>query len=152
MLLLAAEFQGFARELHDLSASTFASWAAPGNQVLEQVIKGRLTENRQLDRGNAQPGSLGSDYLRFGCSLWPGLAASEPATVACQQDLDKLNDARNAIAHADEAKLAGLRGEGYPLTLATFRQWRRSLDLLAVTMDAEVASHLGQLFGQPAPW
>jgi hypothetical protein len=38
VLLLAAEFQGFGRELHDLASPTFSRWAALGNASLGQVI------------------------------------------------------------------------------------------------------------------
>jgi len=152
VLLLAAEFQGFARELRELGTSTFASWAAAGNAALERVIEARLTEDRQIDRGNAQPGSLGSDFGRLGIDLWPAMAARDVATAGRQVHLDRLNKARNAIAHADEAKLTALRGEDSALTLATFWRWRRSLNALAGTLDAEVAAHLGRLFGRKTPW
>lgn len=152
VLLLAAEFQGFARELHELGASTFASWAAAGNAALGRVIEARLTEGRQLDRGNAQPGSLGSDFGRLGMDLWPAMAVRNAATACRQVHLDTLNEARNAIAHADEARLTALRGEGSALTLRTFWRWRRSLNGLAGTLDVEVASHLSRLFGRRAPW
>jgi hypothetical protein len=151
-LLLAAEFQGFARDLHDVVSSTFALWAAGGNARLEEVIRARLREGRQLDRGNAQPASLGSDFGRFGFDVWASLASRDPATATHQVHLEKLNDARNAIAHADNAKLQRLRTEGYPMTLATFRTWRQSMDGLAGTLDAETADRLANLFGQPAPW
>lgn len=53
VLLLAAEFQGFARDLHGEASTTLADWAAAGNRPLEQVIESRITEGRQLDCGNA---------------------------------------------------------------------------------------------------
>lgn len=142
MLLLAAEFQGFARELHEDGSTTFALWAAGGNEPLERVIKARLTDGRQLDRGNAHPGSLGSDFGRLGMSLWPGMAARAPGTGSRQADLGNLNEARNAIAHADETKLLALRAAGYAPTLATFKRTRRSLDELAGTLDSAVAAYL----------
>lgn len=151
-LLLAAEFQGFARDLHDLASSTFASWAAPTNPTLQGVIEARLTDGRLLDRGNAQASSLGSDFGRFGFSLWPVLAARNPDAKVRQARLEALNVARNAIAHADAGALAGLRAQGYPMTLQTIRIWRTSLDRLAGSLDVEVAGQLGQLFGRPPPW
>lgn len=85
-------------------------------------------------------------------TLWPSLTQRNNAVPTYQEHLAAVNEARNAIAHADEAKLGVLRGAGYPLTLTTFRTWRRSLNGLASTLDAEVAEHLSQLFGRPAPW
>ena len=152
VMLLATELQGFARKLHDLGSTMFAARAAAGNVPLERVLKARLTEGRWLDRGNAQPGSLGSDFGRLGFSLWPAMAARDPTTAVRQSHLEMLNQARNAIAHADEGQLAALRSEGYPMTLVTFKVWRRSMNGLAGTLDVEVAAQLGQLFDEPMLW
>jgi hypothetical protein len=74
ILRLAAEFQGFARDLHDLACDHLASWAAPTSAAVESVIRNRLREGRDLDRGNAHPGVVGKDFERFGFELWPALA------------------------------------------------------------------------------
>ena len=71
MLRLAAEFQAFTRDLHDQASDQFAAWVAPGSATVQTVVRRRLTENRQLDRGNAHPASLGSDFGRFGFELGP---------------------------------------------------------------------------------
>jgi len=152
VLRLAAEFQGFSRDLHDLSARTFASWAAGGNTSVESALDKLLVEGRQLDRGNANPGSLGSDFGRLGFTLWPALTQRDPMTPDQQAALDLLNRARNAIAHYNEGELAAVRKTGASITLRGFRRWQRDLDRLAVNLDAEVASQLGRLFQQPAPW
>ena len=52
-LRLAAEFQGFARDLHDLAVDHFATTASGGNTQLAGVLRERLTTNRQLDRQRA---------------------------------------------------------------------------------------------------
>ncbi len=111
VLRLAAEFQGFARDLHDLACDTFASWTAATRPVIESVVRTRLREARSLDRGNAHPGSLGSDFGRFGLDLWSTLAARDPSSTVHNRSLDRLNAARNAVAHDDEAALAVLRAE-----------------------------------------
>jgi hypothetical protein len=152
VLRLAAEFQGFARDLHDLSCGTFANWAAPANLAVQNVIRNRLIQDRQLEKGNAQPGGLGSDFGRFGFQLWPALAIRTDKSNTYNKSLERLNDARNGIAHADEAKLAKLRGEGFPIILATFRTWRGHLNGLAVSLDIEVSSQLANLFGRANPW
>jgi len=66
VLRLAAEFQGFARDLHDLACDLFALWTAPLNPAVERVVRASLAEGRELDRGNAHPGSIGRDFGRFG--------------------------------------------------------------------------------------
>jgi hypothetical protein len=66
--------------------------------------------------------------------------------------LAALNEARNAIAHADDNKLLALRGRGYPITLTTVRRWKTSLDGLVRTMDDVVGAYLGRLLGTGSPW
>jgi hypothetical protein len=152
VLQLAAEFQGFARDLHDLASDVFANWTASGNAALERVVRLQLTNSRFIDRGNAQPGSIGADFGRFGFRVWPALSGRDANSARYQAALDQVNQARNAIAHADDAKLGQLRAAGLPLTLRTFRSWRRDLDQLVGTLDVEVAHQLGRLFGQAEPW
>jgi len=152
ILRLAVEFQGFARDLHDLSCEYFALWTSPSSSALQGVIQNALRLNRDLDRGNAQPGSLGKDFGRFGFELWPALALRTRTSKTLNDSLERLNTARNGLAHADEVKLAGLKADGYPIVLNTFRKWRKHLDLLSEHLDAEVSSQLAKLFGQPAPW
>ena len=149
---LASEFQGFARELHDEAADVFADRAAPENAVLRNVIRGRLTEGRHLDRGNAQPAAIGSDFGRFGFQVWPTLTQRNRRTPVHQATCDKLNELRNAIAHDQPAKLDELRQEGYPVTLVTFNRARTLLGRLSVTLDAVLAAHLAALFDGPEPW
>ena len=152
LLRLAAEFQGFARDLHDLGCRQFASWASPSNKAVENVIRTRLSEARDLDRGNAHPGSIGKDFGRFGFEVWPALMKRDPSSATHTRSLDQLNMARNALAHADVAGIATLRSEGVSLVLNTYVKWRHDLDALAANLDAELATQLGRLFGQPGPW
>jgi len=148
----ASEFQGFARDLHDVGCRQFAVWASPSNTAIENVIHTRLSEARDLDRGNANPGSIGRDFGRFGFEVWPALARRDPSSATHNRSLEQLNAARNGLAHADLAALAALRAQGVPLVLNTYRRWRRDLDALAANLDAELASQLGRLFGRPDPW
>ena len=152
VLRLAAEFQGFARDLHAEGVGTFAEWAAEGNPGLERTVRTSLTVGLKLDRGNAEPGSLGDAFGRLGVDWWPALANRDERTPMRQQQLERLNRARNAIAHARLDELDVLRGEGYPPTLATFRSWRGALSGLAATMDGVLATHLSNLFGRKTPW
>lgn len=113
-----------------------------------------MSRDRQLDRGNANPGALGNDFSRLGLLLWPALTtASNGKSTRWNRELDSLNLARNAIAHDDQDKFLELRNRGkFPITLATVKSWRRALDLLAITMDDVVADFLGSIIGGPRPW
>jgi len=152
ILRLAAEFQGFARDLHDQASDVFASWIAPSSPTVEQVVRNRLVGGRELERGNAQPGSIGGDFGRFGFEVWRELHRRDGRTARHNESLGLLNDARNGLAHSDDAKLAALREQGYPLALGTFRRWRRDLDALAANLDDETSNHLARLFGRQRPW
>jgi hypothetical protein len=152
VLRLAAEFQGFARDLHAEGVEFFAGQAAPGNDPLRAVLMDLLGLGLRLDRGNADPGSLGDAFNRFGFQLWVALETRDRRTVHRQQHLLRLNRARNAIAHARMDEIAALRSEGFPLTLATVRVWRTALNGLAVTLDVELAVQLSRLFAGPRPW
>src|SRR5579859_3221421 len=99
VLRLAAEFQGFAKELHTVCAETMAEWTASGNPRVINVLVGGLTLNRELDRRNAQPVSLAVDFRRFGIDLWLALRTRYVHTVRRQTQLSRLNEARNAIVH-----------------------------------------------------
>jgi hypothetical protein len=151
-LRLAGEFQGFARDLHTLSTDCFADWACGGNPAARSVTAAALTLNRQLDRGNAQPSSLGSDFGRLGLNFWTAVTARDRRTPARQTHLERLNEARNAITHSRAAELQALEAAGYPITMPTIRTWRRALGALATTMDAVLADHLARLFRRARPW
>ncbi len=73
-------------------------------------------------------------------------------TIARQAHLDRLNRARNAIAHSDDKELARLRKEGVRITLAAARTWRQALDQLTLGMDAMLADHFAARFGGRWPW
>jgi hypothetical protein len=151
-LRLAGEFQGFARHLHDLAVDHFVDIVSAGNVQLAEVLEQRTKTNRKLDRGNAQPGSLGSDFALLGLTLWPALEHADPRTSDWKASLERLNAVRNAIAHVDQDALDQLRRDGHPVTLTAVRSWQRDLDRLAVAMDDVVSTYLDGLLGQGRPW
>ena len=99
-----------------------------------------------------KPDALARDFGRLGIDWWSDLAARDKRTGTRETSLLKLLEARNAIAHSNEAKLVALRAEGYPIDLSTIRRWRSSLAGLARTMDSVLSDHLSALLGKPAPW
>jgi hypothetical protein len=151
-LRLAGEFQGYARELHDLAVEHFVAAVAQNNSRLANVIRNRMTQGRWLDKGNAHSESLEGDFGRLGVTLWSALGVAHPHASKWKNNLDALNKARNAIAHAEVGKLVKLRQDGYPITLVTIRRWKRSLDGLVETMDDVVSDYLDRLLGAGRPW
>lgn len=98
-VLLAAEFQGYCRDFHSECAGHFAG-AVP-NPAAANAIRLLLGQGRQLDRGNATPANIGSDFARLGVNFWSELQSFDPRTRADRAALDELNAWRNAIVHQD---------------------------------------------------
>src|SRR5258708_37377975 len=69
-VLLASQFQGFCRDLHSECVDHLVSAIAPP-PALRPLVRTDLTRGRKLDRGNAQPASLWSDFNRLGINRWP---------------------------------------------------------------------------------
>lgn len=153
LLRVAAQFQGFAKDLHAEVATTFGSLAAPpANPTLARVISTGLQTKRELDRSNAQEESLASDFGRFGIVLWDAMERHDKRTRVRREHLKWFNTARNALAHDDAAKLTKVTAGGYLIDLTWVRRWRRALDGLAGTMDTVMAAHLARLFDVEKPW
>jgi hypothetical protein len=147
VLALAAEFQGFTRELHDQAVAAVATALCPTPE-LHAVVTNALIHQRALDRGNARPTALTSDFRRLALKVWPALTAADPRAHDWRVTLVAVNDARNAIAHADPAGLARL---GH-LAPSRVDGWRNALDALATALDAVAGRHLAALLTVPEPW
>lgn len=147
---LVAQFQGFCRALHDDAVDVHVSQAAPAQQTLMGTL---LTQGRKLDVENPRRSSLGADFGRLGFGFIDDLKALGPTTRGQLDDLDRLVDYRNAISHGNEGKIASLEaGSDLRSTKASYQRYRRSIDKLAGTMDAEVARQLAVLLGVRQPW
>lgn len=111
VLRVAAEFQGFALDLHGEAVDAFVGSASRGTPSLEQVLRTLLTRDRQLTRGNAHPGAIGSDFDRLGLQTWPELNRRYPGRAPrWSAALTALNDARNGT---------------HTQTKPRWRRWRR---------------------------
>jgi hypothetical protein len=149
IVLLAAHFQQFCRDLHS-EAIDFLAASAPH---IDRILKEALRHGRHLDRGNATPSSLGVDFGRPGVNLWSDLRALDVATVARRERLEQLNLWRNAVAHRDfqfsQQVSTTLSGTGR--TLPFVHACRTACRALAPQLDAVVAAHLQARVGR-APW
>lgn len=143
--MLASHFQGFCRDLHSEAADALAQAASPA--AVSLILRTQLVDNRQLDRGNAQPSSLGSDFGRFDLPLWDELRAHDARSERRSAQLMLLSRWRNAIAHQEFSKTGGKRS----LNLASVRRFRSSCNGLANSMDAVLRAHLNRLTGAN-PW
>lgn len=152
ILRLASEFQGFARDLHDEAGVFVAKCVAPGNAQMQASLRIPYTFNRKLNQGNADPGTLGSDFGVFGIALWAELQARFHGRAKdWNQKLAALNMARNGIVHDDAAKVARVQADGWPFTLRSVDRWKAALDGLARGMDHVVSGQLKLVYGT-SPW
>ena len=147
-VLLASHFQGFCRDLHSECVDHLLLVIAPPASLKPLILEG-MVRGRQLDRGNAQPSSLGADFSRLEMDLWESLGLLDAASVSWKKDLELLNEWRNAIVHQDftSSKLAGIIN----LRLITVRRWRKSCSRLARAMDEVIRRDLLRLTGV-SPW
>lgn len=149
---LAAEFQGFARALHDESSDFLCDRTIKNDPTLYAIFRAGLARGRGLDSKNANPGWLGSDFAQLGLTLWPALRVSNSKAASWNTALEELNTARNAIAHDDQAGFTKLPQTRYPITLGVIKGWRKSLDGLAREMDTVVGDYLTLIAGGQRPW
>lgn len=149
-MMLASQFQRFCRDLHSeavdhLCAHVPSPWA-------RQLLRTELTSRRQLDRGNANPGTIGADFNRLGLQFWPEVQAAHHHNEGRQAKLQLLNKWRNAIAHQDFTDVPGLDVAGRKnLRLEDVKSWRKACGLLAVSFDSVVGTFVEGLVGHP-PW
>ena len=144
-VLVSSQFQGFCRDLHSEVGESFVLHL-PGN--VQDIMHARLVENRRLDRGNPNPGNLGSDFGRFGLDFWQELAARDRRNQSRQRALGELAAWRNAIAHQD---FTSPNLQPRRLRLADVRRWRSTCDALARHVDAMFAAYLTSMVGR-RPW
>jgi hypothetical protein len=153
-LRLAAEVQGYCRDLHDEAIEALLAPALVPNNAVRDALRLALENGRRLDSGNAGPGNLGTDWARLGATLWDDIYTAYPSPRAGGMDWNRrltwLNGARNGIAHNDTAAIATAHAD-HPLTLSTFRVMRGRLTRFATALDAVTGAYLRVTTGM-APW
>jgi len=145
-VLLASQFQGFCRDLHSESAAYLIDILEPPS--MRPIVRAEFTRERKLDRGNANPGSLGEDFGRLGIEFWSEVKKLNPKNSARNQALAMLITWRNAIAHQDfdPVKLGSTK-----LGLAQVRKWRVACERLARAFDLVMRNHIRSVTGK-TPW
>lgn len=148
VVLLAAHFQGFCRDLHT-ECVDYLIVPIPGVDLQEAARKAFLRD-RSLERGNANQATIGGDFSRLGvANFWGLVDVQQTGNNQRRQLLDLLNTWRNAIAHQDfdPARLGGTTH--VPMTRV--RGWRRACRKLALDMDEVTRVHVHSLTGA-FPW
>lgn len=149
-VVLVAQFQTYSRNLHDEAIDVHVNAANPRQA---DVMRRLLTQGRKLDVQNPESAALGSDFGRLGFDLVPALKTGGGVIEDALTKLDLLVRFRNAVAHGNESELVGIVASGdINATLASYRQYRRTLNRLVATMDRVVAAELGTVLQIPPPW
>ena len=147
VLRLAAEFQGFARDLHDEAVREIVRRVGVDDPGVEMLLSQSMTTGRSLERANASPATLALDFGRLGITFWLELGERFRSSEDWRTSLDALNTCRNAVAHERRSALADLARRGWVVDLPNVRRWRNSLDELASAMDHIVEAVTDRIFG-----
>jgi hypothetical protein len=147
-VLLSSQFQAFCRVLHLECVDHLV--APVSSPVLRAMYRSGLLMSRKLDRGNPNPGNIGSDFNRFGLPFWPMVDANRPRNDFRRILLEDLNNWRNAIAHQDFLP-AMLRGGRPILQMFQVQRWRKACDRLARSFDNVLHAYISSITGT-APW
>jgi hypothetical protein len=146
VVLLASQFQGFCRELHSECIDFVVNSIIPPARA--SVCEEALKRNRALDRGNANPANLGSDFGIFRINFWDKVVGFDARNSDRRDYLYELNRWRNAIAHHDfnPAKLGST-----VLRVRRVRAWRAACEQLAISFDEVLHRHFATAMGV-SPW
>ena len=150
VVLLAAEFQAYCRDLHSAASAFIAQQAGP---QLATLVESNLTYARTLDRGNANPSNIGKDFGRFGFELWTRVRNRHVHNERRRERLEQVCTWRNAIVHQDfnlSAEQQNLLSDT-TIDLGWCRRWRRALGALTQEMDTVVGNELLAVAGVN-PW
>jgi hypothetical protein len=142
-LLLSSQFQGFCRDLHTECADLVARTLSP---TLQPVMRNGLIRDRLLDRGNPNPGNIGSDFGRFDFRFWDAVYRSDRRNQRRRALIEQMNVWRNAIAHQDFTATRGMA-----IQLRQVRQWRDACNGLAGDFDEVMRQQLSVTNGA-SPW
>lgn len=152
VVILSAELQGYFRDLHTESAEFIAGRMASGNQAHFTLMRNGLTLERGLDLRNPTHDVVRDSFSRLGVAdLWADIDALVPSGRRWRLQLQRLNTARNGVAHYDTEKLAKLESQGYPLHLPIVNSWRAACEGIVRNADKVVGNRLAQTTGA-RPW
>lgn len=99
VLLLSAQFQGFCRDLYWECVDVFVRPLTAASY--QNVVRRNLLLNVKLDRGNPNPGNIGSDFNRIHLAFGQDVDAIDAKNSQRKATLIELSEWRNAIAHHD---------------------------------------------------
>jgi hypothetical protein len=151
VMLLAAHFQGFCRDLHSECILAVANAVpVPMTYMFQKLCQ----QSRELDRANAKYSAIKADFARFDFDLTVALTTDPAVAPAIQAAnaghitrINHLNAWRNYAAHHNALPPP----HGGPFILPTVQFWKNSCIALATELDRIMYNQL-QVLTSVAPW
>lgn len=150
VLRLAAEFQGYVRDLHDNTADALVNHLS-GPAVVTQAVRAAVKHHRRLETGNATREAIAQDFRRLRLDVLDDVVARHPESDRWLDTLHVVHTARNGVAHAQPEKIDRAVGFG-SLRIDQVRHWHAALHELATALDAETGNAVARLTGGDPPW
>lgn len=152
VLRIVTEFQGFVRDLLDLTTIKLVRGSGCASNYQAQLIAA-VSRDRSIDRGNPQLDALKKDASRLGIApLGSQLLSKNPKHSSDANHLKGLVELRNALAHDDQDKLLDLSRLGVRPTIGYVKASHACLGRHARALDKVVWDHLRSLFPAVDPW
>lgn len=151
---LAAEFQGYCRDLHTEAVDHIVTMASIPNPNLNLIFRSAYIDRRMLKVGNPSWANLCKDFNMFGMDLKSAMESQfgQARFGTWRLALDDLVDARNAIAHSNDEEIKKCRAKHpHGLSVRSARGWRAKLNSFTAGLDIVVGKHLKGLTGL-GPW
>ena len=144
VMLVAAQFQGFCRDLYTECVTAVTAAVPP---ALRQIVQVQCEARRELAGSNARYECIRADFERFGLDLKAELSFRDPSAQVWVTQLGELYQWRNYVAHDNPLAPA----HGGPLSPGTVMGWQAVCNRLAAALDAVMYDHLQGRLGSP-PW
>ncbi len=146
-----ADFQRFARELHDLAIDSLAKGSGAGT-AFHMAFIAAARHGRALDRGNPTFDALQADFVGLGfVGLRRELKSENPKLDTDRTTLQDLIAIRNAIAHGDARRIDKLKARGVRDTRTWASSHRASLNRIAAALDKVIWIYLNRML-RIDPW
>lgn len=141
---LAAEFQGYSRDLHSEVVTAIVDDADWRSGQLKKVTSATMLATRGLDRKNPTPNVIDSDFRPLGISVWNRIQAMYPDDYKnWREALETLIRVRNAISHSEQDRINEFVETG-TLNFSYWSWTRKMLSELAVAMNTAVRTYLSE--------
>jgi len=152
LLRVAAEFQAFCLDMHELVVDELIRNTATQNGPLEIILRTAL-RSTHLSVGNPTSDKIKKDFARAGVpEIWNLAGSSSVAAKSKLPTLSRLLKVRNAIAHGQYGEIA----RNLPARVSVYDFLNShcvpDLDHIVSELDFALSVFIDGLFGLGRPW